>query len=290
MELASALIMSFLGWLGGIIESLFPWPFVTLLLVYYAAKSETLRDVIVEIIPMFKRIKIGIAEFELTDETRRTFTHKASELNSFISSYRINITKEVKRLVDIKNIQQAMELCVERYIVPELPNRNLPDNFRCTIHVEDFLLKDRLYQLVDYYPSGVDTAGRVLSIRYGVIGKAYRSGLPQIKGDLLDDQKRKTLNESQIIKVIALEWGLTIHEARIISKYPSYCAVPIRHDGRSIGVFYMDSTNTHAFSSTDDDPQLVQAIEKAAKETGLAKDVAEIISELKSASSKLEIA
>ena len=281
--------MSFFGWLGEIIASLFPWPFVTLLLVFYVGKSETLRDLIVKLIPIFKRIKIGIAEFDLTDETRKTFTHKATELNSFISSYRSNITKEVKRLVDIKNIQQAMEICVERYIVPKLANRTLPDNFRCTIHVNDFLLKDRLYQLIDYYPSGVDTAGRVLSIRYGVIGNAYRTGLPQIKGDLLESHKREGLDESQVIKAIALEWCLTIHEARNISKYPSYCAVLLRHEGRSIGVFYMDSTDAHAFGSTDNSPELVGAIEKAAKETGLAKDVAEIISELKSASPKLEI-
>lgn len=221
--------------------------------------------------------------------TRRDFTHKAGDLNSFISSYRDKITKEVKRLVDIKNTQQAMQNCVEDYIIPKLPDGNLPENFRCTIHVEDFLLNDRLYQLMDYYPSGVNTAGRVFSIRYGVIGKAYRSGKPQIKGDLLERDKRKDLNELEIIRVIALEWGLTIQEARNVMKYPSYCAVPLRHEERSICVFYMDSTSAHAFGTTDDDRELVKAIEEAAEKTGLARDVAEIISELRSSSAKLEI-
>ncbi len=238
---------------------------------------------------MFRRIRIGIAEFELTDETRKAFTHKASELNFFILSYRSKITEEITRLVEIRNIEQAIENCVEKYIVPKLPDKNLPKNFRCTIHVEDFLLKDRLYQLVDYYPSGAGTAGRVYSIRFGVIGKAYRSGLPQIRGELLESDKRKGHDESGIIKIIALEWGLTIQEARNVMKYRSYCAVPLRREGRKIGVFYMDSTSTHAFSTQDDDPELVKAIEQAVEKTGLARDVAEIINELKSASAKLEI-
>lgn len=289
MELLGDLLTNFLGWLGTIIESLFPWPFVTLLLVFSAARSETLRDFIKEIIPMFRRIKIGFAEFELTDETRKAFTYQTSELNSFISSYRDKITQEVTRLVEVKLIEEAMQNCVEKYIIPTLPSPNLPPNFRCTIHVEDFLLKNRLYQLLDYYPSGVNTAGRVHSIRYGVIGKAYRSGLPQIKGDLLESKNRNDRSESEILKIIALEWGLTIKEARNVMKYPSYCAVPLRHEGRSIGVFYMDSTTARAFGSKDDDPTLIKAIQNAAESTGLAKYVAEILSELRSASAKLEI-
>lgn len=283
------LAMSFLGWFGGIIESFFPWAFVTLLVLFLAVKSETLRNLILEIIPMFRRIKIGIAEFELTDETRMVFTEKAGDLNSFISSYRDKITKEIKRHVEIKNLDNVLENCVETYIIPNLPNQNIPENFRCTVHVEDFLLKDWLYQLVDYYPSGEGTAGRVLSIRYGVIGKAYRSGLPQVKGDLLGNDKRKGLDEPGVIKTIALEWGLTIREARNIMKYPSYCAIPLQHQGRPIGVFYMDSTILHAFSAIDDDPNLIQAIKDAAEKTGLAEDIAEIISELKTSSAKLEI-
>lgn len=283
------LAMSFLGWFGGIIESFFPWAFVTLLVLFVAVRSETLRNLILEIIPMFRRIKIGIAEFELTNETRKAITHQASELNSFFSSYRKKITEEIKRLVEIKNIDQVIENCVENYIVPKLPNGDMPKNFRCTIHIEDFLLKDLLYQLVDYYPAGEGTAGRVLSMRYGVVGKAYRSGLPQIRGNLLPSAKQTTLSESEIIKTIALEWGLTIREARNVMKYPSYCAVPLEHEGRRVGVFYMDSTDVNAFGAIDDDPDLVKAIEEAAEQTVLARDVAEIISELEPASAKLEI-
>ena len=72
-------------------------------------------------------------------------------------------------------------------------------------------------------------------------------------------------------------------------KYPSYCAVPLEHEGRRVGVFYMDSTDESAFGASDDDPDLVKAIEEAAEQTGLARDVAEIISELEPASAKLEI-
>ena len=82
------LTLDFFGWLGGIVESLFPWPFVALLVLFLAVRSDTLRSLILEILPMFRRIKIGIAEFELTDETRKAITHQASELNSFFSSYR----------------------------------------------------------------------------------------------------------------------------------------------------------------------------------------------------------
>ena len=97
------------------------------------------------------------------------------------------------------------------------------------------------------------------------------------------------LSQMEVTRTIALEWGLTIREARNVMKYPSYCAAPIRHEGKFVGVFYMDSTSPDAFGDIDDDPIVVGAIEKAAKETGLSKDIAEIIGELKSASANLEI-
>jgi hypothetical protein len=57
-------------------------------------------------------------------------------------------------------------------IVANLPNG--AKGLRATIHINDVIFPDYLYQLVDYYP-GDGGAHRRFSQRYGIIGRSWRS-------------------------------------------------------------------------------------------------------------------
>jgi hypothetical protein len=163
----------------------------------------------------------------------------------------------------------------------------LPKNFRCTVHVPDPMFDRYLYQLLNYYPIG-GGAGRALPDRYGIIGKVWRSGLPQVVGQLLKGKKTPIVTEEDISK-IALEWGLNKSEARAVALKVSYACAVVKYKNIRVGIFYMDSTDFNAFSDTDDDPDIITAIKSAVGTTGLAKSLYEIQQALEKSSPRLVI-
>ena len=78
-------------------------------------------------------------------------------------------------------LAERLETVFHEYLKSEL-NEHYRDA-RCTIHAENILIEDSLYQLLDYYPRGGNptaTAGRAWSNRFGLIGRVWRT-----KEDLL---------------------------------------------------------------------------------------------------------
>jgi hypothetical protein len=82
--------------------------------------------------------------------------------------------------------------------------------FRCTIHVSDILFADDLYQLLNHYPrSGGSGVGRRFSVRYGIIGRAWRLNQHQGEGDARAESKEDLVRY----------WGMTQEEAEAISRH-----------------------------------------------------------------------
>lgn len=161
----------------------------------------------------------------------------------------------------------------------ELTNRILDDldfgeqfrsDIRCTIHIQDYIFFDRLFQLFDYFPSG-DGFGRDFSTRMGIIGRVWRSGVASANGRLLDELQNGDYSPSKAHREkICLEWGLTALEAERFMSRPSYCCVPIEKSGRRVGLFFMDCRKVNFGLCEEGQVELIkETIEKHISESSI---------------------
>ena len=94
------------------------------------------------------------------------------------------------------------------------------------------VFSDRLYQLSEYYDKHGrripgERSGRTYSIRYGIIGRVWRSGVAEVEGELISAEDRHQIGDNpdvrELEKFIARRWGLTLEEAVKVRPYQSYC-------------------------------------------------------------------
>jgi hypothetical protein len=118
-----------------------------------------------------------------------------------------------------------------------------------------------------------DKSGRAFSIRYGIIGRVWRSGVPEVEGELISAEDRaliKDLSDStEVEKFIARRWGLTLDEAARIRSYQSYGAIRIERGERPPGLIYFDSRRTNAFGDSDVHAQLNRLVQNSELAVGL---------------------
>jgi len=105
-------------------------------------------------------------------------------VKSAFDDYTNRINSEFDRQIQARQVNDKLALVVQEAIKATFSGQELPKKYRCTIHLEDVLFKDALYQLVDYYPSGGGPRGRRFGVRYGIIGKTWRLRTDQIQDDV----------------------------------------------------------------------------------------------------------
>jgi hypothetical protein len=217
---ALMLIQKLFVYIGSLVTKLFPWPFVLLVGLYLLFRSPSAFVLIVGIMRFLRKIKLLGAEVELTEQTRRQIRGAARDLESALKEYREEINVEIERYVSRQQLYSVMRTLAEEKIKEGLPDKRLPENFRCTIHIADLVLKGHLYQMLNYYPSGAGH-GRSFSERYGIIGKVWRSKNPMVVNTLLKGIPSTASDEDKISKITE-EWGMTPDEAKNALSRPSY--------------------------------------------------------------------
>jgi hypothetical protein len=292
-----------LQWLGAIIASLFPWPAIVLAVVAVLASNSEIRQKVFQYMRAIrlKTLKLGAAEFDLADATDSVKKVFASDVAITLRSYSATLNDVANDQVDNLNLTQLIQAYYDA-IKPYFENFP-PEQFRLTTHIQDPLYRDYLYQLIDYYPVG-GGRGRRLSIRYGIIGRCYRTRASFRIGKLLPEGDQvKGGTQRSVIDAIASRWGVTIEEAIHIKDRPSYVALPLEQDNETFGVLYMDSTvedafkpNKHKVDSEGEgastvnpgigsDPvehdMLVTILKRELRETHLLRTILEISSKLR---------
>jgi len=155
-----------------------------------------------------------------------------------------------------------------------------PEDFRLTVYVPDLVFENQLYQLVEYHDKygkriSDDRTGRTFSIRYGIIGRVWRSGVPEVEDELLsaEDQKliKNTSDIDEVERFIARRWGLTLYEAARVRPYQSYGAIRIERGGGSPGLIYFDSREKSAFDGSNIQGVLSRIIQESELSLGLVE-------------------
>jgi hypothetical protein len=257
-------------WLGNTAGSLFPWPAVILVVLGILVFNRGIRRKFFQFMRAIrlKGLKLGVAEFDLEDAREDVKTLFASDVTTVLRSYSATLNDVADGLVDRFNLIQTIGAyydAIKPYI-KDFP----PSDFRLTIYIQDPLYRDYLYQLVGYYPGG-GGKGRRFSVRYGIIGRCYRTHVSFRIGRLLPKGDQAEVGAHQdSLDAIASTWGLSIEEAIHVKKRPSYVAIPLERNNQTMGVLFMDSDSRDAFEPT---PEVDKAgVDKSAVNPGVGAD------------------
>lgn len=237
-----------------------PWPLTILLALWIVARSETSFPMLLGLFGALRRIKLFGAEIELNEQTKRRIQSAASEIELALREYKTRADKELVRIVARYQVEQALSKFIDSGSVKSLTLKR-DKGFRCTIHIPDPIRDGRLYQLVDYCPSGLGR-GREFSTRFGIIGKVWRTEGPLLENDLLTPQIQRT-HEEEIDKIMS-DWGMDRREAESALKHRSYFCFPLVHENRKVGLLYMDAEEKDSFDGTKQSDVSARAQEELA--------------------------
>ena len=221
----------------------------------------------------------------IVDRANRELGEAYSSANAFASQLR-----------DHHNISSIVSSLTSEIV--QLIGNRCPADFRLTLYVPDFIFSDRLYQFSDYYDrSGQrlsdSRVGRTFSIRYGIIGRVWRSGVSEIEGELISQSDKEQLgsnySEADLERFIARRWGLSLDETIHVKKYNSYGALKLRRADKSIGVLYFDSKTTNAFCEPPDRRELETKLSKILEDSTLVLKLLEISNEVAPWSGRIQI-
>jgi hypothetical protein len=137
--------------------------------------------------------------------------------------------------------------------------------------------------LIDYCPSGSGRS-RTFSVRYGIIGRVWRTEVPTQEGDLLPPvSPGTTRTHEEEIDVVMSNWGMNRREAESALKHRSYFCCPLIYENSKVGLLYMDSSKKDAFDLGKQEVVL----EKAKVE--LAPIVSKTLDDLSSVALQLDV-
>lgn len=251
-----------------VVEAL-AWPVVALvgicILAWLSRKANDrgLPGILSAVASRVRRVNAFGVELELNAESAARVRATIEEV---FGDYRNQINRAFDRLVRIHGVTEAHQRTVDAAVA--VLNDEAKDSYRSTLYVRDALFLDRLYQLVDYHPRGRGR-GRTFSVRYGIVGRAWR-----LDRDQLEEDVPPTVEE------LVTKWGMTREEAAGAGHgHRSFAAVVLRNSTKHrVGLLYIDAEPAGAFSDRAGDPHhaVPLAIRKAADETGLVAALTEL--------------
>jgi len=270
---------------GEITKSLFPWPIVALLGLFLIGWGpDRIREILASANLEFPGFKFrgGAAAPDAFKREMGDAQRVVESANKEIAEAYRTAKTYVAQLRDSYGIDRLVgELSAE---VAQALGPSCPDDYRFTVYVPDLVFSDRLYQLSEYYDSNGrrmagERAGRTFSIRYGIIGRVWRSGVPEVEGELISAEDWNLIGENYSVrdleKFIARRWGLTLDEAVKIRPYQSYGSIRIERGDKPLGLVFFDSKQKDAFNSAS-----LEAIDEIVQDSDLAVTLLEISREI----------
>jgi hypothetical protein len=158
-----------------------------------------------------------------------------ADVDAAIKTYAPVLDAEFGRLAHAERVFQQLGKTIDAGLTKvELDAEGL----RATVHIEDALMRNALYQLVDYYPTRQKGAGRRFSTRFGILGQAWRLGMSEVVSAV-------STREDDLVK----GWGMTRAQAKTAAKgKQSFLCATLIHNGLPVGLLYMDAKPAGIFS------------------------------------------
>lgn len=227
------------AWLGEIISSLFPWPALIGVILFLNRKA--IGAWLTAFLANATRFReVAIAGVKLSVDPDRA--------QQYVLAYSEVVHKQLQAAFDKHAIAQDLPQKVRdllQEVKSEFQTPLTDDKYRATIHVNSIIYPLELYQLLEYEPAqGTgQTRARRLSIRFGIIGRAWRTEAPAY------DPEVSTSAHDLVHK-----WGMTLAEAKAAGAgKETFLAVPIKNKLNAVcGIFYLDAVPKNAFKPKQD--------------------------------------
>ncbi len=260
------------------------WPLVIVAVILLIAFHRRLNRILGLLPKIVRKVEVpgGITlevDPETAKEIRTSFGKSFAELKEDAES-------EYKQMVEFTQVRHKLGELMSIGLPAALEGRRVAQDRvgeRGTIHVPDIVFKEYLYQLVDYYPriERIHPAGRRFSMRFGIIGRAWRLKESVGKGDAVSGNPRRKLIE---------EWGMFEEEAMSGSHArPAYLCVILRSQDDIQGLLFIDSETLNAFGTDPVAQQVADALANHSTCVSLAAAVAETMKPLRLAGPFLEV-
>jgi hypothetical protein len=260
------------------IDLISTWPVAVLIVAFLLLRSTVPSRIFPDI---FRRVK-SIGAFGVNLELEQqfdAFVREGEDLKELLPRLRSSVTAEVSKQTKDLGIESAFKKFVQKlvsFLAAEKQDLN-KSKIRATIHIEDPLFDGQIMQLLEYVNGEGDilpgdSAGRSFSIRRGIVGRCWRSLLPEIRGLLTADQKQSATEDQR--RIVAQTWGLTLDEAQHFENYPSYISIPVE-TGEAKFVVYVDSKLEGAFGTVNE-IAVTDFITEQMEDAGLSKAIGEI--------------
>jgi uncharacterized integral membrane protein/ribosomal protein S13 len=243
--------LAFLSFLGNTLVAII-YPVIILIIILILLFNRKAYFRLNDFFNRFKSVKLFSTEFVLSEETKDRAEDTLSvyrrqvkgEYDSWVLRKSINsIFRQV--LVEIRELIDADRAIRKKKAKPEDKDYKLKE-YRATLHVPDLLFAETFYQLLDYHPRSslhANTSGRTWSIRFGLIGKVWRSGESEILGTV-PTQKDELIQD----------WGMTEDEAELSGKgRKSFICILLQENNINVGMFYMDAPEEDAFAGVSEE-------------------------------------
>jgi hypothetical protein len=235
----------------------------------------------------------GMGTISLTPQARK-------DAEQVFDSFRDKRNTNFQELAESYGIKQKLDKVMNE-IEADLPvcddaGTEKPE-IRATIHVKDILFADTLYQLVDYYGQREHGRGRAFTIRFGIIGRAWRFEESLSAGPMGSDKDQ-----------LILRYGYKKNEASRSARDPkkTFIAHVLKSDkGENLGVLFIDSVQELEIPFDDAeseasrsgkgeeisyrDSELHQRIEDELSNTGLQSALANLVDDLEDNAIRLDV-
>jgi hypothetical protein len=218
-------------------KTIFSWPllilYIILTLIYFRVSINDFQKSFGKI----KSINIFGNGIDFSPDSKISSELAIKEFRSQINDiFSYEIQKE-----ELKDKLRYLYEDIKKYLREEKIIQNEDTScLRCTIHIQDILFEETLYQLLDYFPKGIGGAGRIKSSRFGIIGLAWRTENSKIRGNI--SNSALTLIEN---------WGMDKNETISDSSIKSFAAILLKDTHAThLGVIYLDSVKENLFGDS----------------------------------------
>jgi hypothetical protein len=234
------------------------WPIVALIALLLVSLPPG-RQMLKQFLDRVSKFKGGSFEVELT---AKKSSQVKQTLGDTMREFRKPIKQEFDRQAKVARIRKGVQRVHQEVLASALtsPGKTL----QATIYVADVLFDGLLYRLIDYFPKG-GGGGTVYSIRFGIIGKAWR--LEKSLAEFVEPDEKKLIDE----------WGMTIADTVQSGRSAKTFVCVILRDSQAlpVGVLFVQSDGENAFVG-----DVVEKLEASPAVIALAESVDSVVRKL----------
>jgi uncharacterized protein YoxC len=258
------------------------WPLVILSVFLYLFTSKGAPERLTDLFSNFKSVELFSAKFEtgekikLSAEEKFESFRKQAKSSFDLWAQRKGLGGKVTALLNDPNDGLLKKINEIR----QSKGLHALQDYRCTIHVPDLLFAETFYQLLDYVPHqrGPETKGRTWSIRFGFIGKLWRSENSSDVWEQVPTDPQELINN----------WGMTKEEADDAGKdRQSFLGVMLVNNGVKVGLVYLDAKEKNAFGIDKEAARVLITTKSDA--LGITKDLSDIAEQLSGGAALIRI-